>query len=232
MYRGPHNSGPYRQGSRQVGEAGRRLRVGTIFPRNNARPNKTADSRSRSLRSLNIRYLKTVHGDLLDMEDTVGAIFDDRADFPDKMSSIEILPTSIVQVYRYPPEPQELANIPRYGSLMPESSARPRKRPLTIPAQISRTNDRAIATIEGLDDMQQEENFLEPNKRQRTLEVHGDRPYGLCGKYQSGEALEAGLNRAPQGPGRPGRPGSIHQVDDSQKSPARRRRSTMYYTFA
>ena len=160
------------------------------------------------IRSLNIKYLKTIHGDLLDMDDTVGAIFDDRADFPDRLSGKEVLPTSIVQIFRYPPDPTEIANVQRYGSLMPESSARPRKRPLVVSSPSEGRYPRT--SIEGLDDGQLSS---AQNKRPRT---HG-----------TSVNNSLGLDRTPPRPvEESGTQGSIHQVNDSQRSPLNKRRAS------
>lgn len=56
---------------------------------------------------------------------TVGEVFDD---LPANTTDIS---RSIVKVVRSPPTPEELENPLRFVSLVAESSARPRKRPLT-----------------------------------------------------------------------------------------------------
>ncbi|KAL6716230.1 hypothetical protein ACLMJK_005796 [Lecanora helva] len=170
-------------------------------------------------RPLNIRNLTTVHGDLLDTEDCVGSIFDDRADFPDRLSSDEVLATSIVRVHRYPPETEDLRNAHRFGSLMPESFARPRKRPPVEATQAAPTEGKVFTSVEGGSD---EQGFANPNKRQRVHEsfvhesphsVHGHRPEIVVSdrSYQGSDLL--------------GTQGSIHQVCDSQESYARKQRN-------
>ena len=68
-----------------------------------------------------IRHLESDYGEILDLADTVGDVFDDRA--PNGESR-----TSIVRVAYSPLDGRRLRTATRYGSLMPESSARPRKR--------------------------------------------------------------------------------------------------------
>ena len=58
---------------------------------------------------------------MLDLTDKVGDVFDDRTASGDNR-------TSIVKVARYPPGPDEQTTPFRLGSLLPESTARPKKR--------------------------------------------------------------------------------------------------------
>ena len=152
------------------------------------------------------------------MEDTVGAIFDDRADFPDKLTSQQVLPTSIVQVYRYPPDPAEVRNIQRYGSLMPESSARPAKRPIADLDRVPQNSQFTIDSIEGVDDGNSQATFVAPNKRQRTHEPHKSNLHDLLRlsqmREQQGESLQSQKVR---------NEGPLYQVEDSQKSPTGKR---------
>lgn len=73
--------------------------------------------------TLNIKYLQDFYGGVLDTSLTVGEIFEDRARGGD-------IRNSIVKVARFPPPPGELENPIRFASIDPESSARPRKRPI------------------------------------------------------------------------------------------------------
>ena len=175
------------------------------------------DSRSPRNRSLNIKYLTTFHGDLLDMEDTVGAIFDDRTDFPERLSSNEVLATSIVQVHRYPPNPGELPRFQRLGSLMPESSARPKKRPYAASQQSPTDDQRTLSSIERPYDVRSNGISAAPNKRQRTREPHA---YGSDWRMNPGEDLAEGNHPTSQ---TVGTQGSVHQVYDSQEPATQKR---------
>lgn len=180
---------------------------------------------SRSIRSLKIRRLESAYGETLDMIETVGAYFDDRKDFGDKLATNEVPPTSIVQVFRYPPDPSEHMNHQRFGSLMPESTARPRKRPLAVFTQDSPNSPRAAASIEERDDELPHGTFAAANKRQRTYD---GRVYGSFNPDQPGvsrEDQQEGTRILSQ---TSGTQGSIHQVFDSQIAPGRRRTSAGY----
>lgn len=151
------------------------------------------------------------------MEETVDAYFDDRKDPDSKISFNGPPPLSIVQVHRFPPDPNEIRNIIRYGSLMPESTARPRKRQLTNPAHTVCNGPRAAASIEGRDDELANRTSVAPNKRrriqeERTTEVSSlRRPNPLEGNHERNVASQMS-----------GTQGSIHQVSDSQSSPAKK----------
>ena len=155
------------------------------------------------------------------MADTVGAIFDDRAEYPDRLTSQEVLPTSVVQVYRYPPDPTELLSVQRFGSLMPESSARPRKRPLAGSTQDPPNGQYAMASVEGPDAARADGTFRASSKRQRTREASVIRSSGLDGRVAVGEDQVEELSQASQ---TIQTQGSIHQIADSQKSPKRKRK--------
>ena len=165
-----------------------------------------SDIRVTSTRTLKIKHFETYFGEVLAMYDRIGEYFDDRS--TDDQSKDDGVPkTSIALLHRHPPDPAELQYVRRFGSLMPESAAIPRKRPLTIAQQVHRNN------FEGWDPEQ-------PNsmqKRQKTqqayhnegLNVHQDEPImsreevaGVCGSSQVS-----------------GTQGSVHQVIDSQRSP-------------
>ena len=156
------------------------------------------------------------------MEDTVGAIFDDRADFPEKWSFNEVLPTSIVQVYRSLDD-QRNSRALRFGSLMPDSSARPQKRSHPISPQSPPRGPRTLASIEeshgsranGINGIS-----WPPNKRQRTHEADVNRRFMMDQRLRSMEHQAEELNQVSQGLGTQG---SVHQVLDSQVSPVRNR---------
>ncbi len=164
------------------------------------------DVRVTSTRILKIKHFETYFGEVLAMYDRVGEYFDDRS--TDDQSKDDGVPkTSIALLRRHPPDPAELQNVRRFGSLMPESAAIPRKRPLTIAQQVHRNG------FEGWDPEQ-------PNgvrKRQKTqqachddgLDIHQDEP------MISREEI-VGVCRSSQ---KSGTQGSVHQVIDSQRSP-------------
>lgn len=74
-------------------------------------------------RTLDIKHLESDYGEILDLTDTVGEVFDDRAPSGENR-------TSIVRVACRPPISRERESSTRSISLMPESSARPRQRSL------------------------------------------------------------------------------------------------------
>ena len=214
MCRGRHNTEPLRLYSDQMGKTLPGVRV-RESPVQNAHGDLRTDSRSPRDRSLNIKYLTTIHGDLLDMEDTVGAIFNDRTDFPDRLSSNEVLATSIVQVHCYPPSPGELPPFQRLGSLMPESSARPKKRPLVDFQQAPSDNQRTLSSIERPDDVRSDRSFTATNKRQRIREPYANGYNSSDWRIRhSGEGHAEGNYSSSQ---IVGTQGSVHQVYDSQE---------------
>ncbi|CAF9943073.1 MAG: hypothetical protein ALECFALPRED_010544 [Alectoria fallacina] len=165
---------------------------------------------------LNIRHLKTAYGEYIDLEKrVVGDLFDDRG----VDGSIR---NSILEVHRYPPEPDEQIS-QRFSSLAPNSSARPRKRPLELPphsypSRNSRNLHREIPSIEESD-------------------VETDRPFGTAPKRQctDGSRLNRtfhthqsmGMRKDPGGGSyhssqTSGTQESVHQVLDSQKSPGKK----------
>ena len=165
-----------------------------------------SDGRATSTRTLKIKHFETYFGEVLAMYDRIGEYFDDRS--TDDQSKDDGVPkTSIALIHRHPPDPAELHNVRRFGSLMPESAAIPRKRPLTIAQQVHQNG------IEGWDPAPR--NSM--RKRQKTqeacqnedLNIHQDEP------MWSREEV-AGLCRSSQ---MSGTQGSVHQVIDSQKSP-------------
>ena len=164
----------------------------------------SADLYARLQRSLNEKEAITGHGEILNMDDKVGDFFDDRG------TSKEVPITSIVLIRRFAPDPTELQNlqdIRRYGSLMPESAARPRKRPLPDALQ-DRHGSSGILRA-GLPNR--------PEKRQRIQDTerisNPDRPIlsreDAVGGYHISQAS--------------GTEGSVHQVIDSQRSPGKQR---------
>ena len=165
-----------------------------------------SDVRVTSTRTLKIKHFETYFGEVLAMYDRIGEYFDDRS--TDDQSKDDGVPkTSIALLHRHPPDPAELQNVRRFGSLMPESAAIPRKRPLIIAQQVHQNG------FEGWGPEQ-------PNsmrKRQKTqqagqnesLNIHQDEPIvsreGVVGVCRSSQMS--------------GTQGSVHQVIDSQRSP-------------
>lgn len=165
-----------------------------------------SDIRVISTRTLRIKHFETYFGEVLAMYDRIGEYFDDRS--TDDQSKDDGVPkTSIALLHRHPPDPAELHDVRRFGSLMPESAAIPRKRPLTIPQQVHRN---------GFDGWGPEQ----PNsmrKRQKTQQPHDNE--GLV-SHQDEPILSReevlGASRSSQ---TWGTQGSVHQVIDSQRSP-------------
>jgi len=172
-----------------------------------------------STRSLDIKELKTFYNEHLDIDETVGAYFDDRKDPDSKSTSDEPPSNSIVRVYRLTPDPREFDSTVRFGSVMPESTARPRKRLHATSAQSPQNTLRAVTSIEEHDDALPKRTFTVANKRQKTHEARtsevprSDRPHLSQGHG------EEGIHIASQ---TAGTQGSIHQVYDSQGSSAKK----------
>lgn len=174
-----------------------------------------SDVRATSTRTLKIKHFETYFGEVLAMYDRIGEYFDDRS--TDDQSKDDGVPkNSIALLHRHPPDPAELQNVRRFGSLMPESAAIPRKRPLTIAQQVHQNG------FEGWGAEQ-------PNsmrKRQKTqqacqdegLHIHRDEP------IESREEV-VGVSRSSQVSGTQA---SVHQVIDSQRSPRMNRTSCFY----
>lgn len=171
-----------------------------------------------SFRTLKVKHFETYFGEVLAMYDRIGEYFDDRS--TDDQSKNDGVPkTSIALLHRHPPDPAELHDVRRFGSLMPESAAIPRKRPLTITQPVHRN---------GFDGLGPEQ----PNsmrKRQKTqqmydsdgLIIHQDEP------ILSREEV-VGVSRSSQ---TWGTQGSVHQVIDSQRSPTLDSMSCRNQTF-
>ncbi|KAL9134241.1 MAG: hypothetical protein Q9175_004580, partial [Cornicularia normoerica] len=169
---------------------------------------------------LKIRHLKTAYGDFVDLEErVVGDLFDERG-------ADGNIRNSILEVHRYPPRPDELNILQRYSSLAPNSSARPRKRPLELPSpsypsQNSRNIHDEIPSIEERDP---ETNRLSGAaiKRQRTYESVLNKTFDAHEPLRVREEQRGGLYHSSQ---TSGTQKSLHQVLDSQKSPGKKRTS-------
>lgn len=172
-----------------------------------------------SMGPLNIRYLKTAYGDLVDLKRrVVGDLFDDRGTDGN-------IRNSILEVHRYPPTPDQLETLQRFASLAPTSSARPHKRPLELPSQSyqlqnSRNIHREMPSIEEWGgDAEANRPFGTANKRQRTSESRPHRTFDTHQQSRVREEEREGLYHSSQ---TSGTQGSIHQVLDSQKSPGKK----------
>ena len=178
----------------------------------------SSDIRVISIRTLKIKHFETYFGEVLAMYDRIGEYFDDRS--TDDQSKDDGVPkTSIALLHRHPPDPAELHDVPRFGSLMPESAAIPRKRLLTITQQVHQN---------GFDGWGPEQ----PNsmrKRQKTQQAYDNE--GLIA-HQDEPILSreegVGISRSSQ---TWGTQGSVHQVIDSQRSPTMDSTSCREQTF-
>ena len=141
------------------------------------------------------------------MDDIVGNFLDDRG------TAKEVPITSIIMVRRFPPNPSELLNlerIQRFGSLMPESAARPRKR-LPYGALQGRLGDMESQTAEAQTRWE---------KRQRTQDMRPETALNPDRPILSREGQVEGSHPSQVSTAQ----GSIHQVTDSQRSPGKQRR--------
>lgn len=123
-----------------------------------------AADRSMGQRPLRIKYLQDHYGSVLDTTETVGDIFDDRT------GGVELNSTSIVRVVRFPPNRGELNDPQRFGSIMPESIARPQKRLLSNTQSTVRSKLGEMAIPEDLGLSEMDNSYDRAVKRQR-LEV-------------------------------------------------------------
>ena len=153
-------------------------------------------------RALRVKELQDSWGSTLDLTDTVGDVFDDRS------SSGDIL-TSICKVVRYPPNPAEISNPTRFTSLLPESSARPQKRP---PPPLFRDAPRLLPSVEDTTDQGRQSAFAQPNKRRKVTREASTTDVDTRAVPLSQEQLHE--NQSQRRP-------TERQVLDSQTSPAR-----------
>lgn len=174
-----------------------------------------------SVRPLRIRHLKTAYGDFLDLQQrVVGDFFDDRG-------ADGNIRNSILEVHRYPPRPDQLETLQRFSSLAPNSSVRPRKRPLELPSQsyFSQSVGNILREIPSVEEWDAEANTSSLGtraKRQRTHESNLNRTFDahqklIIGEEQGGRPFHSSQTSGTQE--------SIHQVLDSQKSVGKKRTS-------
>lgn len=170
----------------------------------------------RSSSTLSIKHLETDWGDILDLaDDTVGDIFDDRQPSGENR-------TSIVKVARFPPDPSDLRHAERFASLLPESSARPRKRPFPQSPPRLQDDSRQFRQNEGWVSERPWGSHETANKRPRTFE---GRPHGAFDSDQPLPSLENRVTTTYHSSQIPGTQESVNQVYDSQTSPPKKRSS-------
>ncbi len=165
--------------------------------------------------TLHIKCLTDYWGDVLDASDekeytlTVGHVFKERGNISDRT----------VKVVQSPPDPNELRNPQRYDSILPDSSARPRKRSLgqSLHGPLSSLRDAGYDGVWGSEPFDSSERSSKRQKMQTRPfdEFESDRPIRSC------ENFEEGLYISSQSSARRGSP--VHQVDDSQRSPRNKR---------
>ena len=163
--------------------------------------------------SMEINYLMDYWDSLLDGSDTVGALFRDRK---------ESAPISewVVKVVRLPPDSAELRNPQRYGSILPGSSARPRKR------LRDQSTDRECGSLHrvpygGERGTERHESTARSSKRQRVQEPSQLDTFASDRPIRSREDFDEGLYDSSRSFRVYGSP--VHQVDDSQRSPKSKR---------
>lgn len=166
-----------------------------------------AADRSMGQRPLRIKYLQDHYGSVLDTTETVGDIFDDRT------GGVELNSTSIVRVVRFPPNRGELNDPQRFGSIMPESIARPQKRLLSNTQPTVRSKLGEMAIPEDLELSEMDNSYDRAVKRQR---FDPDRPI-RSRERDRGETPQRRLSPVRQA-------SSSHFVQDSQRPLAPRRK--------
>ena len=167
-------------------------------------------------RRLRIKYLQDHYGSVLDTTETVGDIFDDRT------GGAELNATSIVRVVRFPPDREELNNPQRFGSIMPESFARPQKRLFSNTQPAIWSNCREVALPEDSEAGQASDGYGREVKRQRLQDATTSRSFDPDRPVRSRES-DRGEN--PQRRLPPIRQISqLHLTEDSQRMLAPRRK--------
>ena len=165
---------------------------------------------------LNIKYLTDYWDTVLDASNeagdalTVGEVFKDSAQLIDRT----------VKVVQLPPDSNDIHNPHRYESILPDSSARPRKRHLDQSPLGSCSSLRDVTYPDDRGSQPLESNGRS-NKRQKT---QASRPFGQLDSDRPIRSLEGfvkGLCTSSQSSARRGSP--VHQVDDSQRSPLNKR---------
>ena len=146
----------------------------------------------------------------------MGEIFDDRS------GGAELNATSIVHVFRYPPEPQDLNNPTRFGSIMPESFAKPQKRLFSSTHATVRSNLREMAIPEDLGASQFDDGYGRTLKRQRLQDTATSGRFDPDRPVLSRERDHEGTPRRRLSPFRQYSP--IHIIEDSQRPLANRRK--------
>lgn len=175
-----------------------------------------AADRSMGQRPLRIKYLQDHYGSVLDTTETVGDIFDDRT------GGVELNSTSIVRVVRFPPNRGELNDPQRFGSIMPESIARPQKRLLSNTQPTVRGIHGEMAIPEDLELSEMDNSYDRAVKRQRLEVATASRRFDPDRPIRS---RERDRGETPQRRLPPVRQASTsHFVEDSERPLAPRRK--------
>lgn len=164
-------------------------------------------------RRLRIKYLQDHYGSVLDTTETVGDIFDDRT------GGAELNATSIVRVVRFPPDREELNNPQRFGSIMPESFARPQKRLFSNTQPTVGSNLKEMAIPENLEARKMVDSYGRAIKRQRLQDATASTRFDPDRPVHS---RERDLGETPQRRPSSIRQASISQLEDSQQPHALR----------
>ena len=134
-----------------------------------------------------------------------------------------------VKVVRLPPVNTDLSNTGRFSSIAPDSSARPIKRPLGLHAQSIKNSLRDLVNAADWSVKGSRDDDGRPTKRQR-IENGGfedereyDRPMLSSEGLEEGDYHISSQTRWRSSP--------VHQVDDSQLSPGRKRTFCPYLSY-
>ena len=159
---------------------------------------------------LRIKWLEDDDGNALRGHLRVGEAFRESRDISDRT----------VKVVRLPPTERDLSNPERFASIAPESTARPQKR-THLQQQIVRNSLRDLVNAEDWSVHTPRDGYEPAYKRQKTGDVglggNPDRDQPLPSSEGAEEVIfqRSGLRISQHAP--------AHQVDDSQRSPARKR---------
>ncbi|KAL8822862.1 MAG: hypothetical protein Q9191_006412, partial [Dirinaria sp. TL-2023a] len=156
-----------------------------------------------------IKWLEDDDGNALRGHLRVGEAFRESREISDRT----------VKVVRLPPTEKDLSNPERFASIAPESTARPQKR-TQFQEQIVRNSLLDLVSAEDWSVRAPRDGYERPYKRQRTGEVGSGGNHDRDQPLPSSEGVDeviyqrSGLRNSQRAP--------VHQVDDSQRSPARK----------
>ena len=145
----------------------------------------------------------------------MGDIFDDRT------GGAELNATSIVRVVRFPPDRDELNNPQRFGSIMPESFARPQKRLLSNTQPTIQSSLREMAILEDHETSQFGDGYGRAVKRQRLQDATTSRRFDPDRPVRSRERDHGETPQRRISPVRQASP--LHLTEDFQRPLAPRR---------